>query len=259
MTHEVLVDDVDGHRRVTINRPERRNALTVDLVDELVAAIAGADGAEARAIVIAGAPPAFCAGGDLPSLSALAAQGSTVATDAIYRSFHGLVRALRDTPLPVIAAVSGPAFGAGLDLALCCDLRIAASDALFESTWIKAGLVPGMGGAHHLPHVVGSARAAQMLLAGKRIDARTALEWGLVSEVVDGDVTARAAALAEEIARLPRLALARTKASLRRGIDHGLDEELAVMGAQQGQLLIGDEFLKATARLGGKKPSTDKV
>lgn len=249
MNESVLVRDVDRHREVTINRPERRNALTVEVVDGLIAAIQEAPGVGARSIVLTGAAPAFCAGGDLPSLSALAAQGSTVATDAIYTSFHGLVRALGDSPLPVVAAVSGAAFGAGLDLALCCDVRLAARDALFESTWIKAGLVPGMGGAHHLPALVGGGRAAQMLLLGQRLDAQTALQWGLVAEVVDGDLLARAAELAESMADLPALALARTKASLRRFLRSGLDAELAVMGAQQGQLLVGQEFLDATARL----------
>ncbi|MET0713010.1 MAG: enoyl-CoA hydratase/isomerase family protein, partial [Jiangellaceae bacterium] len=134
---QVLVRDTARHRVVTINRPERRNALTVEVVDALIDVVRGAEADGLRSVVLTGAPPAFCAGGDLPSLSALAQQGSAVATDAIYQSFHGLVRALRDSPLPVVAAVSGPAFGAGLDLALCCDLRIGAADARFESTWIK--------------------------------------------------------------------------------------------------------------------------
>lgn len=252
MSAEVVVVDADRHREITIDRPRRRNALTVEVVDALIAAVRGAEDIGARSVVITGTPPAFCAGGDLPSLSALAAQGSTVATDAIYTSFHGLVRALRDSPLPVIAAVSGPAFGAGLDLALCCDLRIAAPDALFESTWIKAGLVPGMGGAHHLPGLIGGARAAQMLLLGHRLDARAALEAGLVGEVVEGDLLACAAEMAESLADLPQLALARTKASLRRYLNADLDSELAVMGSQQGQLLVGQEFLDATARLTGR-------
>ncbi|MBC2864952.1 enoyl-CoA hydratase/isomerase family protein [Streptomyces mexicanus] len=254
MSAEVLVRDVERHREITINRPKRRNALTVEVVDALVAAVRGAEEAGMRSIVLTGTPPAFCAGGDLPSLSALASQGSAVATDAIYTSFHGLVRALRDSPLPAIAAVSGPAFGAGLDLALCCDLRIAAPDALFESTWIKAGLVPGMGGAHHLPALVGGARAAQMLLLGQRLDAASALACGLVGEVAEEDLAARATEVAESLADLPRLALARTKASLRRYLHVGLDSELAVMGAQQGQLLVGEEFLEATAQLTGRRP-----
>ena len=252
MTIEVLVRDTDRHRVIAINRPERRNALTVDVVDSLIDAVCGAETVGARVVVLTGTPPAFCAGGDLPSLSALAQEGSVVATDAIYRSFHGLVRTLRDSPLPVIAAISGPAFGAGLDLALCCDLRVASTDARFESTWIKAGLVPGMGGAHHLPSLIGGARAAQMLLAARRVDAVTALDWGLVSEVVDGDVVERAEEIAEQIATLPKLALSRTKASLRRALGDGLDVELAVMGAQQGQLLVSEEFLEVASQLSGK-------
>lgn len=247
---ELRTTDVDRHRVLTLARPERRNALTVELVDLLIDGVRGAKAAGARAVVITGEGKSFCSGGDLPSLAALAAEGSTVVSEAIYTSFHGLVRAIRDCPLPVIAAVNGHALGAGLDLALSCDLRFAASDAVFESTWIKAGLIPGMAGAYRLPAVIGSTRAAEMLLAGRRIDAETALHWGLVNDVAaDDDVVGMAERCAEQIAELPALAVARTKASMRRGLERGLEEEFATLGAQQGQLLTGEEFKEATARL----------
>lgn len=250
MTNEVRSTDEGAYRLLVIDRPARRNALTVEVVDALAEGVRSAAPAGARAVVMTGEPPSFCSGGDLPSLSAVARQGSMAATEMIYTSFHGLVRAIRDSPLPVIAAVRGQAMGAGLDLALCCDLRVAAPDAVFESTWVKAGLIPGMGGAYHLPHVAGSTRAAELLLCGRRIDAETALRWGVVNEVVpDGDVVVAAAAMAAEIAALPAAAVARTKAALRRARDAGLEQELATLGAQQGQLLVGDDFQAMAARM----------
>jgi len=246
----VLVRDEGDRRLVTLNRTEKRNALDVDAAAAVAAAVREAADAGVRSVILTGAPPAFCAGGDLPALAAVAERGALVATDAIYRDFHGIVRAIRDSPLPVIAAVNGAALGAGLDLALCCDLRVAAESAVFQSTWVRAGLVPGMGGAHHLPHVVGSARAASMLLLGRSVTAAEALESGLVNEVVpDGEAPAAAARIADEVAALPAVAVARTKAALRRGIDAGLEAELATLGAQQGQLLLGEDFQKLARRL----------
>ncbi|WP_054679803.1 enoyl-CoA hydratase/isomerase family protein [Microbacterium sp. No. 7] len=247
---DVRIEDAGEIRLLVLDRSERRNALTVGTVDALRAAVTGARGAGARAVVIAGEGPSFCAGGDLPSLQAIAAEGSAIVSDAIYTSFHGLVRAIRDAPVPVIAAVNGHALGAGLDLALSCDLRYAAPDAQFESTWLKVGLIPGMAGAHRLPEVIGSGRAAEMLLLGRRVDAETALAWGLVNGIAaDGDVRGLAVETARRLALLPPLALQRTKAAFRRRVDHGLEEEFATLGAQQGQLLTSPEFAEATARL----------
>jgi len=248
---DVRQTDGEHHRLLVIDRPERRNALTVGVVDALAEGVRTAARAGARAVVLTGEPPSFCSGGDLPSLAAVAEEGSLAATDMIYASFHGLVRAIRDCEVPVIAAVRGHALGAGLDLALACDLRIAAPDAAFESTWVKAGLVPGMAGAFHLLHVAGSTRAAELLLCGRRIDADTALRWGLVNEVAaDGDAVGAAVAMAAEIAALPAVAVARTKAALRRARDAGLEQELATLGAQQGQLLLGEDFQALVARMG---------
>jgi len=246
----VLVKDKANRRLITLHRPEKRNALDVGMAAAVAAAVAGAPAAGVAAVVLTGAPPAFCSGGDLPALAAVAEDGSLAATEVIYRHFHGMVRAIRDCPRPVIAAVNGAALGAGLDLALCCDLRIAEESAVFQSTWVRAGLVPGMGGAHHLPHVVGSARAASMLLLGRSVTADAALETGLVNEVVlDGEAVAAAEHLADEVAALPSVAVARTKSALRRAIDAGLEPELATLGAQQGQLLLGEDFQKLARRL----------
>ena len=245
MSDRILIQDGDNRRVITINRPEKRNAIDVETAADLAAAVRGAG--EARAVIVTGTPPAFCSGGDLPALAAIAESSPLAVTDVVYRYFHGMVRAIRDCPAPVIAAVNG----AGLDLALCCDLRIAEESAVFQSTWVRAGLVPGMGGAHHLPHVVGSARAAAMLLLGRSVSAADALRDGLVNEVVaDGEALPAALKLADEVAALPAIGVARTKAALRRAIDGTLEPELATLGAQQGQLVLGDDFQRLVRRFG---------
>ena len=233
-----------------LNRPTRRNALTIELVQLLSRAIWEEASAGARAITIAATGSVFCAGGDLPQLSEVAEHGAVAVTDVIYEAFHGLVRTITTSSVPVIAAVSGAAVGAGFDLALACDLRVASPEAMFTSSWIKVGLVPGMGGAFMLPRIVGSTRAASALLLGESISASDALDWGLVNAVVPAEsVIGRCEEMTRTIAKLPPVAVSRTKAALRRSISLGFAEELATLGATQGGLLSSEEFVAAAARL----------
>ncbi|MEU7814012.1 enoyl-CoA hydratase-related protein [Pseudonocardia sp. NPDC049154] len=252
MTHER--DGLSTRREgdtlvLTLDRPDRRNALTVALVSALADAVAAAPAAGARTVLLTGAPPVFCAGGDLTDLSAVADRGALAVSETIYGQFHRLVRTLGEVPVPVVAAVNGAALGAGLDLAAVCDLRVASSEAVFASSWIGVGLVPGMGGATWLTRLLGGARAAELVLTGKRIDAATAERWNLVHEVVEPDaVLDRALKLCADLAALPPVALARSKAALRRTLTEGADAELAALGAVQGSLLTGPEFAECAAR-----------
>jgi 2-(1,2-epoxy-1,2-dihydrophenyl)acetyl-CoA isomerase len=234
---------------LTIDRPERRNALTVALVAALADRLAALAAEDVRAVVLAGGPPAFCAGGDLVDLGAVADQGPLAVNDVVYTRFHRLVRTLGSVAYPVVAAIDGAALGAGLDLALCCDLRVATTRSTFASSWIGVGLVPGMGGAHLLTRAVGSTRANEMVLLGQPIDAATARDWGLVNRVVEPvDLAAEVSGLLNRLIALPAVALARSKASLRRAADAGLAEELATMGAVQATLLTGPDFRERTSR-----------
>lgn len=229
-----------------LDRPERRNALTVELVTELADAV---EQAEERVIVITGSPPVFCAGGDLVSLGAVAEQGPLAVTDVIYSQFQRLVRALADSPRPVIAAINGAALGAGLDLAMACDFRIVTSTATLASSWVRLGLVPGMGGAFLASRAIGAARATELVLTGKEITAAKALQWGLVNEVVAEDALVAAVdTLVADLVVLPPIGLARTKAALRRALALGFEAELATLGATQGALLTGEEFSSLSAR-----------
>lgn len=247
---ELAVEQRGPARWLRLTRPERRNALTVDLVRQLADAVtaAGQD-PSVRAIVVTGAPPVFCAGGDLADLGTVAERGALAVSEVVYRQFHRLVLALADAPVPVVAAVNGAALGAGLDLALACDLRVVSRAATFASSWIAVGLVPGMGGAHLLARAVGSTRANEMVLLGRPVAAERALDWGLVNEVVEPEaLEGRVDDLVGELAALSAPALSRSKASLRRALALGFEQELAVLGATQGSLLTSEEFRTATAR-----------
>jgi 2-(1,2-epoxy-1,2-dihydrophenyl)acetyl-CoA isomerase len=236
-----------------LDRPHRRNALTVDLVRALADELAVVGTTDVRAVVVTGAPPAFCAGGDLEDLGAVAERGALAVSDVIYGQFHRLLGAIAATPVPVIAAINGPALGAGFDLALACDLRYAATDATLASSWINVALVPGMAGAHLLTRTVGPARAAELVLLGRPISADVALQWGIVNGVVDA--TRLDDAVTEVVTTLAALspaALQRSKAALRRARDQGMAEELATLGAVQGALLTGTDFRVATERF--RKP-----
>jgi 2-(1,2-epoxy-1,2-dihydrophenyl)acetyl-CoA isomerase len=238
--------------RLTLDRPQRRNALTVALVSALadrLLTLRQPDDADIRAVVLAGGPPVFCAGGDLADLGAVADRGSLAVTDMIYSHFHRLVTALGTAPVPVIAAVDGAALGAGLDLAMACDIRIATTRASFASSWIGVGLVPGMGGAHLLTKAIGTTRAREMVLFGGVVSPATALDWGVVNRVVEpDDLAAGVTALTDRLIALPKAALERSKASLHRAAVAGLAEEMATLGAVQGALMTAPDFQERTAR-----------
>jgi 2-(1,2-epoxy-1,2-dihydrophenyl)acetyl-CoA isomerase len=243
-SHLLVEDhDQDQVRVLKLNRAKRRNALTVDLVRDTAIAIETAPSDGLRSVVVTGSGSAFCSGGDLPVLAGVAEGGALAVSEVVYKNFHRLVRAISASPLPVIAAINGPALGAGLDLALICDVRVAGTRATFGSAWLNAGLVPGMAGARTLSAAVTSSRAAEMLLTGRVIDAATALEWGLVNRVVaEGELIEDALSIGRRVASLSEVAVARTKASQRRALDDGLENELAVLGAVQGTLLTGPDF-----------------
>ncbi|WP_169814500.1 enoyl-CoA hydratase/isomerase family protein [Nocardia pseudovaccinii] len=241
---ELLVEHRGDVLWMTLNRAARRNALTVNLVEVIGDALVDADrGKTVRVAVLTGAGTAFCAGGDLPSLAAVAAGGPRAATDAIYSRFHRMVGVLGSVAFPVIAAINGPAMGAGLDLAMACDLRVSSSTAKFASSWINVGLVPGMGGAHLLTRAIGSTRAAEMVLLGRTVDAATAYSWGLVNSVVAPDaLRGEVDSIAARLAAFSRPAVESSKASLRRAGSTPFDAELSALGAIQGGLLVGDDF-----------------
>jgi enoyl-CoA hydratase len=202
---------------LVLDDPERRNALTANLVDEIVAAMEAAEGDEGiGAVVVTGAPPAFCSGADVGNLAALSGGGGNAARDtSLPGIYEGFLRVLRSS-LPTIAAVNGPAVGAGFNLALACDLRIAGASARFDARFLQIGIHPGGGHAWLLERAVGPQAAAAMVLFGERVDGARAVELGLAWRCVEDDaLVEEAVAVAERAAEAPRELAVRVKATLR--------------------------------------------
>ena len=230
----VLVEDRNGVRWVTVNRPAKLNALNRATVAELGSAVAGAASeAGVRAVVITGAgEKAFVAGADIAEFVGL----DPAAAEQMARTGQATFDAVAALPKPVVAAVNGFALGGGCELALACHLRVASTAARFGQPEAKLGLIPGYGGTQRLPRLVGPARALELLLTGGMVDAETALAGGLVNRVVEpAELQAAAQRLAEEFGAVSPLAASRCLEAVRSGADlplrGALDAEAALFGA----------------------------
>jgi enoyl-CoA hydratase/carnithine racemase len=237
---DAVLRERDGAVEVwTLNRPETRNAISEDdVADALERYVAEANtDAAVRAVVLTGAGPAFSSGGNVKHMRDR--EGMFGGTSAQIRQGyrHGIQRiprAMARLEVPAIAAVNGPAIGAGCDLTLMCDIRLASERAVFAESFVKVGLIPGDGGAWLLPRAVGMSRAAELAFTGDAIDAATALEWGLVSRVVtEDDLLPEALRLAHRIAANPPHALRMTKTLLRDGQHQSLDALLELSASMQ--------------------------
>ncbi|HSW04920.1 crotonase/enoyl-CoA hydratase family protein [Aquabacterium sp.] len=229
---------------LTLSRPAQRNALAShDDCAALVSAVQeAAANPDVAVLVLTGEGPAFCAGGDLkamrerdPAKAGIGALSSPLATRNNYRrGIQRIPEVLWDCELPTIAAINGAAIGAGLDLALMCDLRIAAQGAKLASSFVKVGIVPGDGGAYLLPRAVGWAKAAEMMFTGDALSADEALACGLVSRVVEpASLMDEAMALAQRIAANPPQTLRLVKRLLREAQHARLGEVLQLSAAFQ--------------------------
>jgi enoyl-CoA hydratase/carnithine racemase len=228
----------DGILTLVMNQAETRNALTGNTaVQELVDACAAiAADTSVRCVILTGAGKAFSSGGNVKDMARFFEQ--EIPPDRIREEYRQgiqrLPKALYQLDVPVIAAVNGPAIGAGLDLACMCDLRIASEAAMFAESFVKVGIIPGDGGAWLLPRAVGMAKAAEMAFTGEPIGAAEALRCGLVSQVVAADdLMPAAVALAQRIAANPPAVMRMTKRLLREGQSLGLDSLLELSAAYQ--------------------------
>lgn len=211
---------------VTLNRPDKLNSFTRAMHEQLNDALDRAVGAGARALVLTGAGRGFCAGQDLVDLS-FEPGAMTDLGALIDEYFNPLVRRLQALPLPVIAAVNGIAAGAGANLALACDIAIAARSSSFAQSFVKIGLVPDSGGTAFLPQRVGMARALGLAMTGEKIGADQAERWGLIWRVVDDEELLPAATeLATQLAQQPTRAIAAIKRAMRASTTHSLDQQL---------------------------------
>lgn len=239
MGEKVLYEQDGAIVRMTLNAPERRNPVSEPgMVDEIVASLARLQADRSvRVAILTGAGTAFSSGGDVRAMKAAAEQRARVPvlTPAYYRAgIQRIPLAFERLDVPVIAAVNGPAVGAGLDLACMCDMRIAAESARFAESFVKVGILAGDGGAWLLPRIVGYSKACELALTGDMLSAREALACGLVSRVVpDGELLEAARALAERIAANPPHAVRMTKRLLMEGRHVRLDTLLEMAAAMQ--------------------------
>ena len=226
MTYECLIHEVkDGIATLTLNRPDRLNALGGSLRDDLHDAITrSAADPDVRVMIVTGAGKGFCAGGDVKAMNeAKESQRERPLLEKIAPGRDRTLLAMRDAPQPIIAAVNGAAAGAGMNLALGCDIRLASTAAKFSQAFVKRGLHPDWGGTYFLPRVVGMAKACELIFTGAVIDAAEALRLGIVSQVLPPEELLPAAqALARAIADGPPIAIRLAKRGLYRNAESDL-------------------------------------
>ncbi|MCU0887756.1 MAG: crotonase/enoyl-CoA hydratase family protein [Rubritepida sp.] len=225
---------------LTLNAPERRNAISSFEDCEAVVAACRRIAADAsvRCVILTGADPAFCAGGDVKGMrdrtGIMAADGPAELRDNYRKGIQRIPLALWELEVPTIAAVNGPAIGAGLDLACMCDMRVASEKAIFAESFVRVGIIPGDGGAWLLPRVVGLSMAAEMSFTGDPLDAQQALAARLVSRVVPhAELMGAARELALRVAKNPPGVLRMTKRLLREGQHMSLASLLELSAAMQ--------------------------
>ena len=253
----VLVTDAGAVRTITLNRPGAFNSFDMALKSALLDALAAASAEPAvRAVVITGAGRAFCAGQDLKEhLALVAARDPRVAT-TVAEFYNVLVTLVTDMPKPVIAAVNGPAAGAGAGLAYACDLRLAGRSASFSLAFAGVALSADTGASFTLPRLVGEGRASRMMLLGEKVDADEAFRIGMVDEVLpDDELAAHAAGLAARLAEGPTRAYRWIKASLHHAAGSDLASTLAFENRAQVDCFASPDHHEAIQAFVDKRPA----
>jgi len=217
VTYEsILFERADGIARITLNRPQRLNSFTTAMHAELRDALATIKADESvRALLLTGAGRGFCAGQDLSDRAVAPGDVPVDLGESIENNYRPLVLTLRALPLPVVCAVNGVAAGAGANIALACDLVIAARSASFIQAFCKIGLIPDSGGTFLLPRLIGTARAMGLAMLGDKLSAEQAAQWGLIWKcVADGELEPTVETLLQQLAQAPTRGLAATKRAL---------------------------------------------
>ena len=249
----VLADIRTPIARITLNRPDRLNSFTAAMHAELQAALDGIG--DARVVVITGAGRGFCAGQDLND-RAVAPGEAVDLGDTVEQSWNPLVRQLASMPQPIIAQVNGVAAGAGANIALACDIVVAAKSAKFIQSFSALGLIPDSGGSWHLPRLVGQARALGLALTGEPITGEQAADWGLIWKAVDDDaLDAEVDVIAGKLASLPPLGLAAIKAIIRSTGERTLDQELDLQRDEMRRLGFTEDYREGVAAFLAKRPA----
>lgn len=255
MSDFVLSDINDGVATLTLNRPDSLNAMTPALMAELRDALQRAEAdAQVRVIVVTGAGRAFSSGGDRNFLDELLTQPTLQIKEVVYGCFQGAVKAMKLCSKPTIAAVNGPAVGAGCELALAADFRLVSSSAYFLESWVHLGIIAPLGGMTLLPQLVGLGRATEILMLGERVTADEAVRIGLANKVVAPETfKGEVEELAGRLAAGPPLAYKAFKEGLRRGAESSLAAEWEANVNAQALLIGSDDFAEAVRAAGARE------
>lgn len=241
---------VDHIATITLNRPRRKNAFTLEMIDAWTTALLEAENdPDVRVVVVTGAGGSFCSGVDLAVLDEVEPT-PIAAKNLLAKNVHRVAHAAEALTKPYLAAVPGDAFGAGMDMALLADIRLASASARFSQAYIKVGLVPGDGGCYLLPRIIGSAKALQLMWTGSVVDAQEALELGLVTDVHDDeDLPGAIGALASKIAAQPPIAIEMIKRSARLGEKHDLRTALDLISSHHAIVVATEDSREARKAL----------
>ncbi len=252
----ILVDQTDRIATITLNRPEKLNAFAGTMRDDLLVSLdAIAKDETSRAILITGAGRAFCAGGDVPFMAELQEQRDRDAFQKLLDAGSNVVSRIRSMPQIVIAAINGVAAGAGCNLALACDFRIAADSARFSQAFVKIGLHPDWGGSWSLPRLIGPTRALEILTTGRLVDASEALALGMIDRVTSPEkLLEDARALAQSISSGPARAIADIKRAVWASLSNGLDDQLALESENQLKAFSSQDGIEGVKAFMEKRP-----
>ncbi len=261
MSKSVLYEQDDRIVKITLNRPDTRNALSGDIIEGLVEYLQKADkDKNVGCVILTGAGKSFSSGGNLQEIKDMTTkdQMTQAQLEDWYRfGIQKIPLTMNSIDVPVVAAVNGHAIGAGNDLCTMCDIRIAGEDAKFSESFLRIGIIPGDGGSWFLPKIIGLARANEMILTCDVLDANKALDWGLVSKVVPNEnLIVEAQQLAKKIATQPPEASRRAKRLLRMSQNVPLQDALEMAASQQSMLQQLDDHREAIdALLEKRKPN----
>jgi 2-(1,2-epoxy-1,2-dihydrophenyl)acetyl-CoA isomerase len=257
MSYETIVlEQSGGIARLTLNRPDRLNAFNLKMHEEARDALGKVKAdAECRALILTGAGRGFCAGQDLGDRSVSPGGSATDLGESLEQRYNPLILGIRGLELPVIAAVNGVAAGAGANIALACDIVIAARSASFIQSFCKLGLVPDSGGTWFLPRLVGPARALGLALLGDKLSAEQAAQWGMIWQCVDdAQLPSVVDDMAKQFAAAPTRALARTKQALHASWNRSLDQQLDLERDYQREMGFTADFTEGVAAFNAKRP-----
>jgi 2-(1,2-epoxy-1,2-dihydrophenyl)acetyl-CoA isomerase len=255
MPPAILFELKDNIARLTLNRPDKLNSFNEAMHLEVREALNQVKANGARVLLITGTGRAFCAGQDLSDRQAKPGESAVDLGESIEKYYAPLVRTLRALPLPVLAGVNGVAAGAGVSLALACDLVIATKSASFIQSFAKLGLIPDTGGTFFLPRLVGPARALGMAMLGDRLPAEQAAAWGLIWRCVEDEAFAGTVEqLLNTLANAPTKGLAYTKAAINRSAGNSLDQQLDLERDYMRELGQSNDFREGATAFLEKRP-----